>query len=148
MEEQLGKYQFTSELNLDSANRTYISPFPTACNVDKLNSFYIYDENYTNICRIKIVGGWGEEAIQIELKSSYFERVNDVIDAVRSWTEWTFENTNITKIKTIPVPVMKKKPSFWQEVFETLGFRREEFMIESGAYYIKEKYNKEDAPHE
>lgn len=28
MEEQLGKYQFTSELNLDSANRTYISPFP------------------------------------------------------------------------------------------------------------------------
>ena len=54
MEGKIGKYQFDSELSLDDLSKTYVSPFPNTQNVENLNTFYIYDENYINLCRIKI----------------------------------------------------------------------------------------------
>lgn len=60
MEAQIGKYQFDSELSLDDLSKTYVSPFPHTQNVEKLNTFYIYDENCINLCRIKIAKGWGD----------------------------------------------------------------------------------------
>ena len=48
MEGKIGKYQFDSELSLDDLSKTYVSPFPNTQNIENLNTFYIYDENFHN----------------------------------------------------------------------------------------------------
>ena len=148
MEGKIGKYQFDSELSLDDLSKTYVSPFPNTQNVENLNTFYIYDENYINLCRIKITNGWGTESIEIELISNYFDRLNDVTEAVRKWIEWTFERTKIIEIKTAPIVIMEREPLFEQTVFTTLNFKINERINEYGAILIlKKPQNKEGEEH-
>ena len=95
-----------------------------------------------------MTNGWGTESIEIELISNYFDRLNDVTEAVRKWIEWTLEHTKIIKIKTAPIVIMEREPSFEQKVFTALNFEINERISEYGAILIlKKPQNKESEEH-